>query len=75
VSRADQELEARLRSAAVPITSAAGKVAALSLSVHASRAGMDDLREQFVPKVLETARASGRGLSPAIRDALSRGRT
>jgi IclR family pca regulon transcriptional regulator len=53
----DQELEEGLRSAAVPITSAAGKVAALNVSVHASRTGMDELRESFVPKVLETARA------------------
>jgi IclR family pca regulon transcriptional regulator len=53
----DQELEEGLRSAAVPITDAEGRVAALNISVHASRAGMDDLREVFVPKVLETARA------------------
>jgi IclR family pca regulon transcriptional regulator len=53
----DQELEEGLRSAAVPITSAEGKVAALNVSVHASRAGMEELREVFVPKVLATARA------------------
>jgi IclR family pca regulon transcriptional regulator len=53
----DQELEQGLRSAAVPIADADGRVAALNVSVHASRAGMDELREQFVPKVLETARA------------------
>jgi len=53
----DQELEEGLRSAAVPIADAEGRVAALNVSVHASRAGMDELREHFVPRVLETARA------------------
>jgi IclR family pca regulon transcriptional regulator len=53
----DQELEEGLRSAAVPITSAAGKVAALNVSVHASRAGMDELRERFLPPLQATARA------------------
>jgi len=53
----DQELEEGLRSAAVPIISAAGKVAALNLSVHASRADMDELRDRFLPRLLATARA------------------
>jgi IclR family pca regulon transcriptional regulator len=53
----DQELEEGLRSAAVPIVSAADKVAALNVSVHASRAGMGDLRERFLPPLQATARA------------------
>ena len=64
----DQELEEGLRSAAVPIADAEGRVAALNVWVHASRAGMDELRERFVPKVLATARAieadAGRAGSP-----------
>jgi IclR family pca regulon transcriptional regulator len=53
----DQELEEGLRSAAVPIVDAEGKVAALNISVHASRAGMDELRDRFLPAVQATARA------------------
>lgn len=53
----DQELEQGLRSAAVPIADAEGRVAALNISVHASRAGMDELRDRFLPKVQATARA------------------
>jgi len=51
----DQELEEGLRSAAVPIGDAGGEVAALNISVHASRASMDDLRETYLPVVLEVA--------------------
>jgi IclR family pca regulon transcriptional regulator len=53
----DQELEEGLRSAAVPIFDAKGETAALNISVHASRSDMDDLRDDFLPQVLETARA------------------
>ncbi|MBS1861226.1 MAG: helix-turn-helix domain-containing protein [Actinobacteria bacterium] len=53
----DQELEEGLRSAAVPIVDADGTTAALNVSVHASRAGMSDLRNRFLPKVLTTAKA------------------
>jgi IclR family transcriptional regulator, pca regulon regulatory protein len=53
----DQELEEGLRSAAVPVVDAKGETAALNLSVHASRADMEELRDSFVPQVLETARA------------------
>jgi IclR family pca regulon transcriptional regulator len=51
----DQELEEGLRSAAVPIRDTGGKVAALNISVHASRASMDDLRQTYLPVVLKTA--------------------
>jgi IclR family pca regulon transcriptional regulator len=53
----DQELEEGLRSGAVPIRDGSGHVAALNISVHASRADMRTLRKRFVPKVLETAAA------------------
>ncbi len=53
----DQELEEGLRSAAVPFVDGDGRVAALNISVHASRAAMDDLRDRFLPRVQATARA------------------
>jgi IclR family transcriptional regulator, pca regulon regulatory protein len=53
----DQELEEGLRSVAVPIRDPAGNVAALNVSVHASRADMRTLRKRFVPEVLKTAAA------------------
>ena len=54
----DQELEQGLRSAAVPIRDASGTVvAALNVSVHASRASMQELRGAFVPPVQEAAAA------------------
>jgi IclR family transcriptional regulator, pca regulon regulatory protein len=54
----DQELEQGLRSAAVPIHDASGAVvAALNVSVHASRATMAELRSRFVPPAREAATA------------------
>lgn len=53
----DQELEQGLRSAAVPIRDAGGNVAALNISVHASRADMDELRDRYLPEVMKVARA------------------
>jgi IclR family pca regulon transcriptional regulator len=54
----DQELEEGLRSVAVPIRDASGEVvAALNVSVHASRAGMQALRRDYLPPALETAAA------------------
>jgi IclR family pca regulon transcriptional regulator len=53
----DQELEEGLRSAAVPIVDAKGETAALNISVHATRTSMAELRDDFLPKVKETARA------------------
>ncbi|HKR98316.1 MAG TPA: IclR family transcriptional regulator C-terminal domain-containing protein [Candidatus Dormibacteraeota bacterium] len=54
----DQELEDGLRSAAVPIRDSTGAVvAALNVSVHASRAPLQVLRRDFVPLALETAAA------------------
>jgi IclR family transcriptional regulator, pca regulon regulatory protein len=54
----DQELEDGLRSAAVPVRDASGAVvAALNVSVHASRATLQMLRRDFVPLALGTAAA------------------
>ena len=54
----DQELEQGLRSAAVPIHDASGAtVAALNVSVHASRASMHELRTRFLPPLQEAAAA------------------
>jgi IclR family pca regulon transcriptional regulator len=52
----DQELEQGLRSAAVPIHDASGAVvAALNVSVHASRATVAELRARFLPPAREAA--------------------
>lgn len=62
----DQELEEGLRSAAVPLRDGAGGVAALNISVHATRASMETLRDHFLPRVLETAAAIEADLSETI---------
>jgi IclR family transcriptional regulator, pca regulon regulatory protein len=52
----DQELEEGLRSAAAPIRNREGTVvAAVNLSVSASRTSLRRLEEEFVPPLLETA--------------------
>ena len=54
----DQELEEGLRSLAVPLRNSSGTViAALNLSVHASRASIASLRRDFLPLALRTAAA------------------
>jgi IclR family pca regulon transcriptional regulator len=54
----DQELEEGLRSLAVPIHDGAGSVvAALNVSVHASRATMTTLRRDFLPRARRAASA------------------
>ncbi len=54
----DQELEQGVRSAAVPIRDATGAVvAAMNVSVHATRMTMQALRREVVPKLLRTAEA------------------
>jgi IclR family pca regulon transcriptional regulator len=53
----DQELEEGLRAVAVPIRGAAGAdVAAVNVSVHASRVSMAAMRGHVLPALLETAR-------------------
>jgi IclR family transcriptional regulator, pca regulon regulatory protein len=60
----DQELEQGLRSAAVPIHDASGAtIAALNVSVHASRASMQELRTRFVPP----ARAAAAAIDAEVR--------
>ena len=70
----DQELEEGLRSLAVPIRDAAGEVvAALNVSVHASRGSMATLRREFLPLARTAAdaveedlrRAAGAGPRPS----------
>jgi IclR family transcriptional regulator, pca regulon regulatory protein len=62
----DQELEQGLRSAAVPIRGASGAVlAALNVSVHASRASMEALRADFLPP----ARAAAAAIEAELRTA------
>ena len=52
----DQELEEGLRSLAVPMHDQSGAViAALNVSVHASRASMATLRREFLPEALKAA--------------------
>jgi IclR family pca regulon transcriptional regulator len=59
----DEELEAGLRSVAVPIDDAAGKVtAAVNLSVQASRTSVADLRRRLLPPLREAAAAIERDL-------------
>ncbi len=54
----DQELEEGLRSLAVPIHDASGAVvAALNVSVHASRSTMAAMRRDFLPRALAAAAA------------------
>ena len=60
----DQELEAGLRSIAVPVHDAHGTVqAAVNLSAHASRTPVEALREELLPQLQRTAAAIGRDLA------------
>lgn len=69
----DQELEEGVRSAAVPIRDASQSVvAALNVSVHATRMTMQGLRREVVPRLLRTAEAievdlRARGWESAVR--------
>jgi IclR family pca regulon transcriptional regulator len=69
----DQELEQGVRSAAVPIRDGSQNVvAALNVSVHATRMTMQGLRREVVPKLLRTAEAievdlSAQGWESAVR--------
>lgn len=54
----DGEREEGIRSAAAPVRSANGTVlAALNVSANAARVSLDELRDRFVPRLLETAEA------------------
>src|ERR671918_239267 len=64
----DQELEIGLRSIAAPLRDAnGGAIAALNVSAATSRVSIEELRESFLPHLLETAEA--------ISTALGRRRT
>jgi IclR family pca regulon transcriptional regulator len=53
----DQELEAGVRSIAVPIQDSSGKVvAAINASAHAARVPMRTLEKEFLPRLLDSAR-------------------
>jgi IclR family pca regulon transcriptional regulator len=59
----DQELEEGLRSIAAPIRGRSNAVvAAVNLSVHASRATVTEMQDRLLPSLLETASAIGREL-------------
>ena len=52
----DQELEAGVRSIAVPIRDSSGRVvAAINASAHASRVPMRTLEKQFLPRLLDAS--------------------
>lgn len=52
----DQELETGLRSVAAPLRDSAGRaIAALNVSAHAGRVTLDELRDDLLPMLLDTA--------------------
>jgi len=60
----DQELEAGLRSVAAPIHDRAGAViAAINVSAHATRTGVEAVRSTLLPPLLATAEAIERDLA------------
>jgi IclR family pca regulon transcriptional regulator len=62
----DQELEAGLRSIAVPVHDAHGAVqAAINLSAHASRTSIEAMRTEMLPQLQRTAAAIERDLAVA----------
>jgi IclR family pca regulon transcriptional regulator len=59
----DEELEVGLRSLAVPVVTRTGRVvAAMNTGVHASRVGIDEMIERFLPVLKEGALSLGRAL-------------
>lgn len=64
----DQELEAGLRSIAVPIHDPRSRVvAAVNLSAHASRTTLESLTSELLPQLKETAAAIERDLALGLR--------
>lgn len=51
----DQELEIGLRSLAAPLRDTTGVIAAINVSTHAGRTGLDELMNRFLPALLDTA--------------------
>ncbi|CCB73410.1 MULTISPECIES: IclR family transcriptional regulator domain-containing protein [Streptomycetaceae] len=67
---ADEELEEGLRSIAVPVRDRAGRtVAAVNVSMHASRRGPGQAREELLPPLRETAARIEADLHVAARHA------
>ena len=59
----DQELEIGVRSLAAPLRNAVGTaIAAINVSTHVGRTSLDELTEEFLPRLLETAS----GISQAV---------
>ena len=59
----DQELEVGLRSVAAPITGSDGRtVAAMNVFGATSRVSQDELRDEFLPALVETAGAVSRSM-------------
>ncbi len=64
----DQELEAGLRSIAVPVHDPRGQVvAAVNLSAHASRTTLEAVRAELLPSLLTTGAAIERDLALGLR--------
>lgn len=62
----DQELEEGLRSIAAPICDRRGKViAALNVSTHVSWVSLEQLKEEFLPQLIQTARRISAELPPS----------
>ena len=56
----DQELEQSLRSVAVPVRDASGRVlAAMNVSTHAGRVSRQELEGRFLPALLAASRELG----------------
>jgi IclR family pca regulon transcriptional regulator len=59
----DQELEAGLRSIAVPVRDGRGVVvAAINVSTHASRVSLEAMQDKFLPALMRCSRALGKVL-------------
>ena len=58
----DQELELGVRSLAAPLYDKSGVVAAINVSTHIGRTGLDELHERFLPALRETASAISNAL-------------
>ncbi len=59
----DEELEKGLRSIAVPLLNRTGEaIAAINLATHSSRMTRTEMREQFLPALLEAAKEIGEGV-------------
>lgn len=57
-SLVDQELEPGLRSLAAPVTDATGEVvAAINISTQSAQHSVEDIRREFLPHLIDTARA------------------